>query len=161
MVYSKICAIFGENPDELSFGYDEEYYTCAVLKMRLVGAMQEAVANGCDAFSSTLEQGACMWGAEACIAMRESGYETALIAVTSGEDQASRWHPERRERYYNLIEKSDVHADALKNGMSAEEYVLSTASLVILLGDTEKARIAKLFEQAKRACIEVRIVPSE
>lgn len=146
MNYTQIYAIFGENPDELEFGYDEEYYTCSKMKLRLVLAMQKAIAEGCDCFMSTIEQGATMWGAEACIAMRDSGTEIALVSVPTSETQASRWHPERRERYYNVLEASDEVVED-RGEVSAEEYILSRASHAIILGDSQ--RLSELAERAK------------
>ncbi len=161
MKYSKVCAIFGENPSELAFGYDEEYYTCDVLKMRLVCAMQEAILTGCDAFALILDQGVCMWGAEACIAMRESGEDIRLVAMTRSENQASRWHPERRERFYNIIEKCDVHIDLEHVQREPQEYLLSQAQCAVILGDRRIERIAEIIESAEKSGVFTMTVPSE
>ena len=93
-----LCGIFGENPDELVFGYDEEHYLCVQMKYKLVSAIRELMAEGYRTFLSTLEQGAAMWGAEACIAIKQLGGNITLIAAPSSEKQCDRWHPERRER---------------------------------------------------------------
>ena len=156
MKQSNICAIFGEGPDELSFGYDEEYYTCAVLKMRLVMAMQEAIAEGCDAFASTLLQGAPMWGAEACLAMEG----VSLVAVPTSEEQASRWHPERRERYFRLIEECDTLIDVSAKGVTAEEYILENCSHAIILGSLEYPHIHAFFDVARASGVKILYIPS-
>lgn len=156
MKHRNICAVFGEGPEELSFGYDEEYYTCAVLKMRLVRAMQAAIADGCTAFASTLDEGVPMWGAEACLAMGGA----SLIAVPTLEEQASRWHPERRERYFRLIEECDTLVDAFTEGLTAEEYILEGCSHAIILGGLEHSRIRAVLDAARRADIKVLYIPS-
>ncbi len=161
MKYSKICAIFGEEPSELSFGYDEEYYLCDVLKMRLVSAMQYAVLGGCDAFAVVLDQGVCMWGAEACIAMCESGENIRLTVITRSEDQASRWHPERRERFYNIIEKCDKHVELEGFSGVAEEYLISKAEYAIILGSKNIGRIGKIMELTEKKGISCAVIPSE
>lgn len=161
MEYSKICAVFGEDPSELAFGYDEEYYTCDVLKMRLVSAMQNAALSGCDAFALILNQGVCMWGAEACIAMRESGENLGLIVMTRSETQASRWHPERRERFYNIIEKCDEHTDLKGISDVPEEYLIRKAKYAIILGNSNIERIAKIADLAERAGVFMVVIPSE
>lgn len=152
MNYTNLYAIFGENPDELDFGYDEEYYTCSKMKLRLVLAMQKALANGCDGFITTVEQGAAMWGAEACIAMRESGADTSLVCVPTSETQSSRWHPERRERYYNVLEASDEVVEDT-DGVSAEDYILDIATHAIILG--ESPRLAALILRAREKGVEI------
>ncbi len=157
MNYKSLCAVFGENPDELEFGYDEEYYTCSKMKLRLVLAMQKAIADGCDGFITTVDQGAAMWGAEACIAMRESGAATSLVCVPTSETQAARWHPERRERYYAVLEAADEVAED-RGGMSAEEYILDTAACAIVLGDASKERLAALILRAREKGVAVTVV---
>ena len=150
---NNLCAIFGENPDELEFGYDEEYYTCSKMKLRLVLAMQKLVESGCDGFISTVDQGAAMWGAEACIAMRENGANVRLIAVPTSELQAARWHPERRERYYSVLEAADEVTE--QKEVSAEEYILANVRYAIFLGDTDIPRLAVLLERAENAGAEI------
>lgn len=150
---NNLCAIFGENPDELEFGYDEEYYTCSKMKLRLVLAMQKLAESGCNSFISTVDQGAAMWGAEACIAMRENGANVKLIAVPTSELQASRWHPERRERYYNMLEAADEVIEQKK--VSAEDYILANITHAIFLGDTDISRLAALLERAKNMGAEI------
>lgn len=150
---SKLCAIFGENPDELEFGYDEEYYTCSKMKLRLVLAMQKLVESGCIGFISTVDQGASMWGAEACIAMRESGVSVKLIAVPTSELQASRWHPERREHYYNVLEAADKVVEQKK--VSADDYIFANITHAIFLGDTDIPRLAALLERAQEVGAEI------
>ncbi len=151
---TKICAIFGENPDELEFGYDEEYYTCSKMKLRLVLAMQEAIKNGCDSFMSTVEQGAAMWGAEACIAMKASGTEVGLVSVPTSETQAVRWHPERRERYYNVLEASDEVVEQTGE-LDAVGYILEHVSSMIVLGSPDNQRLSALISKAREKGIAV------
>ena len=149
----KICAIFGENPDELEFGYDEEYYTCSKMKLRLVLAMQSLIDSGCDSFISTVDQGVAMWGAEACIAMRERGKSVTLIAAPMGELQAVKWHPERRERYYSVLEAADEVIERCE--MSAEDYIFENITHAIFLGDINIPRLAALLERARAADVNI------
>ena len=151
---NNLCAIFGENPSELEFGYDEDYYTCAIMKYRLVSAMQDAISNGCCDFVSTLDEGAAMWGAEACVAIKSLGGNVTLTAAPISENQADRWHPERRERYFDLVEKADFFIQP--NGEEyGEEYILKNAGQVIILGNSEYPRIANFIIRAKAENIRI------
>lgn len=154
MNYTNACAIFGENPDELEFGYDEEYYTCSKMKLRLVLNMQKAITNGCDCFMSTVEQGAAMWGAEACAAMKASGTDVGLVSVPTSETQAVRWHPERRERYYNVLEASDDVVERTEE-LDAVEYILEHISCAIVLGGTDNPRLSALIDRAREKGVEI------
>ncbi|MBQ2765720.1 MAG: DUF1273 family protein [Clostridia bacterium] len=157
MENKKICAIAGENPDELQFGYDEEYYGCALMKYRLVSAMQDAIASGYSEFVSTLDQGVAMWGAEACLAIKAMGTDVCLTAVPTSELQAARWHPERRERYYNLLENADRVIETRGENIG-EGCLLNEARQLIVVGDPSIPRLADLIERAKSQGIAVHIV---
>lgn len=150
----RLCGIFGENPDELEFGYDEEYFTCAEMKYRLVMAMQSAIEAGFSGFASTLDQGASMWGAEACAAIKQLGGRISLEAAPESEEQAKKWHPERRDRYFSLLEAADVMIDPSEE-LFGEEYILSAAERVIILGKTELPRLERIHRRAKELGKEV------
>ncbi len=150
----RLCGIFGENPDELEFGYDEEYFTCAEMKYRLVLAMESAIEAGFTGFASTLCEGASMWGAEACAAIKQLGGGTTLVAAPESEEQAKRWHPERRDRYFALLEAADEIIDPSEE-LCGEEYILSEAERVIILGKTDLARLERIYRRAKELGKEV------
>ncbi len=144
---NKICAIFGESPNELEFGYDEEYFTCAEMKYRLVAAMESALSDGFSGFASTLEQGVPMWGAEACAAVKQLGGRVSLIASPISERQADRWHPERRDRYFSLLEAADLIVDA-NSSHNGEDYIFDISDRVIILGSLSHPRIKALARRA-------------
>ena len=143
----KLCAVFGENPEELVFGYDEEHYTCAEMKYKLVAAMQEAIECGYTNFISTVEQGPPMWAAEACMAIKELGGQVSFTAAPLSDCQADRWHPERRERFFTVLE----HADQIADYEDAASYIIKNASCVIVVGDTSIPRLSEIVECARKA----------
>ena len=151
---TKMCAIFGEGPDELEFGYDEDYYLCAIMKYRLVAALQESVMSGYTSFVSTVEQGAPMWGAEACDAIKQLGGEITFTAAPISEDQADRWHPERRERYFGMLERADAIIEPTGDEYGIE-YILGSVDRIIVLGDASHRRLNDLICRAKESGIEV------
>ena len=152
-----ICAIVGENQDELEFGYDEDSYVCAKMKLRLVCAIQRMCEKGVRTFVSTLDQGAAMWGAEACDAIKSFGGNVKLIAAPVSDGQADRWHPERRERYFHLLEAADEVAETDEE-YSGEEYILRCATHLIVLCDNMSERIKVTVDRAKKEGITVYLV---
>lgn len=104
MNYSKTCAIIGATPEVLSFGYDEEHPNAILIKKQLASSILTLIENGYDRFVSSLSEGVEMWGAEVCAAIRKSGSPLELICVPTFEEQANRWYPSVRERYFNLLE---------------------------------------------------------
>lgn len=150
------CAIFGPKPSELEFGYDEEHIQCAHMKLKLVNAICDTAISGCKNFASTIDQGACMWGAEACLALRECGVNISYIAVPRSEYQSNRWHPERRERYFSLLERADYVADC--GEMGADEYIICNASRALVLGESTSGRLKRVVENLGVAGIPTRLL---
>ncbi len=157
MAKDKICAIFGENPDELAFGYDEDYFTCAAMKYRLVAAMQEAITMGTDTFITTLDQGVAMWGGEACHAIKEFGGDIRFIAAPTCEEQAERWHPERRERYFDLLESADEVITPAGDSYG-EDYIFKSVGSLIMLGNCTHPRLSEILTRAENAGIKIKVV---
>ncbi|MCI8387482.1 MAG: DUF1273 domain-containing protein [Clostridiales bacterium] len=142
----KICAITGVTPDDLDYGYDEEDIACVETKAAIADQLLHIIGEGCTTFMSSLEQGAEMWGAEACAAIRALGGKIDLICVPTDELQAKRWHPERRERYYKLFEEcTDVVTVDDSN-----EYILENATHVLAVGKS-----TPLTEEAEKRGIKV------
>ncbi len=153
----KLCAVFGENPDELVFGYDEEHYLCAQMKYRLVAAMQEAIERGYTHFISTVEQGVPMWAAEACMAIKELGGNVLFTAAPESDDQAERWHPERRERFFTVLERADDMIGQ-SDDICGTQYIINNSDCIIIVGDMAHERLSNIALRAEEAGITVRCV---
>ena len=153
----KLCAVFGENPDELVFGYDEEHYLCAQMKYRLVAAMQEAIEKGYTHFISTVEQGAPMWAAEACMAIKELGGDVRFTAAPESDGQAERWHPERRERFFTVLERADDVIESSDESIGTE-YIINNSDYVIVVGDMTHTRLSEIAGRVRESGAKVRFV---
>lgn len=150
----KVCAIIGATPNEQPWGYDEEYFDCVMAKTRIAMILLEVIRQGCHTFISSLEQGTEMWAAEACTAIRDYGGDIELVCVPTSESQADRWHPERRERYFRLLQKCseviEVDDEVID---SADEYILENADLIIKqgpLGERADSLFHRAVEMGKR-----------
>lgn len=126
------CAFIGSTPDEFPWGYDEEYPDCVTEKAKIATKLLELIRCGCRRYISSLEQGTEMWAAEACAAIREYGGDIELICVPTSETQANRWHPERRERYFRLLENCSEVINVGTGG--ADEYILQNADIILKQG---------------------------
>ncbi len=139
MNQNKLCAILGETPDELPFGYDEDYPTCLLMKQQLVASIFELFQRGVRNFVCTGRQGVEMWAAEACIAMRELGMKLTLTCVREDESLADRWHPERRERYFRILEEADQTVERHLNPASEDEnpetYISDHFDCLLVMGN--------------------------
>ena len=150
MEENKTCAIIGATPETLSFGYDEEHYSAVAMKVAITEAILELIQRGFTDFISSLEQGAEMWGAEACSGAIRLGSQIRLICVPTSEEQANRWHPSVRERYFRLLEAC---TEPLR--CRSEDYILENADAILVAGSDFCARTAALIAEASRRGIEL------
>jgi len=144
----KICAVFGESPEELEFGYDEEHYLCTEMKLNLVCAIKMLADDGYRAFCSTAEQGCEMWAAEACLAIKELGGDVRFITAVTAHGCADKWHPERRERYFGILSTCDEVVEP-EDPICGLEYIFSVADAAIIQGETDNKRIADYIKTAE------------
>lgn len=102
----KSCAITGHRPSRFSFGYDEEHFKCIELKKIFYNKFLDLINKGVEVFFSGMALGVDIWAAEVVIDLRKRFPNIKLICVLPCETQADRWAPNQRERYFNIIEKS-------------------------------------------------------
>lgn len=164
----KICAITGSTPNEYSFGYDEESMNCALEKRLIVQAVFALASVGVTGFLSTMNEGAELWGAEAVGHIIETfNREITLGCVPTSEEQASRWHPDTRDKYFGLLEKY-LETDAIPKrhdpdgdqfgadrdqfgediyNYDADQYIADKADILLVCGDKPGEHAEKLIRE--------------
>lgn len=105
----KTCAILSCDPMSFPWGYDEEDERCTALKLillnRITGLRSEDVTD----FTVVMDAGVGLYAAEIINGLRESDPDMKLTCIVPWEEQAAKWTPELRERYFNEQAKcSDV-----------------------------------------------------
>ena len=140
----KTCAVIGATPETLSFGYDEENTDAVSLKYRLADMIFRLIEGGFTDFISSIEQGVEMWSAEICAAMRNNGCPINLICVPTGENQANRWYPAVRERYFTLLENCTEVINE-----PADDYILDNTDAILVAGLKLEKRAEALLKRAK------------
>lgn len=88
------------------FGYDEEDDLCLRIRNAMLMQILALYENGVTDFYSDCEVGASMWGAELVLRLMQKYPQIRLFCVLPYEEQAKKWTPEQRERYYTILEKS-------------------------------------------------------
>lgn len=101
------CAFAGHNPLRFPFGYDEEDDLCQQIKATLLMQILALYQNGVTAFYSNCEPGAPMWGAELVLRLQRRDSNIQLHCVLPYEEQATKWTPQLRERYFSIVERSN------------------------------------------------------
>lgn len=100
------CAFTGHEPIRFPFGYDEEDELCLRIKHTMLLQILALYDNGVTDFYSDCGIGASMWGAELVLGLMLQHSEVRLLCVLPYEEQAKKWTPELRERYYAILEQS-------------------------------------------------------
>ena len=103
MCGTKSCAILGHNPMRFAWGFDEEAAECHDMKMELAQQIMVLRQQGVTHFSVACDYGVGLYAAELINVLRDNDPELMLFCVTPYEEQATKWTPELRERYFDML----------------------------------------------------------
>lgn len=105
----KNCAILSCDPMSFPWGYDEEDERCTALKLILLNRITILRSEGVIEFAVVIDSGVGLYAAEIINSLRENDPDMKLTCIVPWEEQATKWTPELRERYFNEQAKcSDV-----------------------------------------------------
>lgn len=100
---TKTCAIIGSSPLCFPWGFDEEDEGCAALKLLLLNQITRYRSEGCTRFHVSIDCGVGLYAAEILHRLKESDSELETLCYVPYEEQATKWTPELRERYFNAL----------------------------------------------------------
>ena len=98
------CAILGQHPMRFPWGFDEEDEGCRALKLELMQKIMELRQQGVTRFAVVADCGIGLYAGEIVNALREHDPDLMLFVVTPHEEQATKWTPDLRNRYFKLLE---------------------------------------------------------
>ena len=110
MDISKTCAVFACPPICFPWGYDEEDESCTAMKLQLLNAITTLRTEGVEKFSVVLDSGFGLYAAEMIIGLQEIDPGIEMDLYIPFEEQANKWSPELRERYFAVHEHAKVVA---------------------------------------------------
>ena len=100
---TKNCAIIGCSPVCFPWGFDEEDEGCAALKLILINQITRLRGEGCTRFAISMDCGVGLYAAEILQGLKGSEEELETICYVPYEEQATKWTPELRDRYFNAL----------------------------------------------------------
>ena len=100
---AKTCAIIGCSPMCFPWGFDEEDEGCAALKLILINQITRLRSEGCTRFAVSMDCGVGLYAAEIFHGLKGSEEELEMICYVPYEEQATKWTPELRDRYFNAL----------------------------------------------------------
>ena len=100
---TKTCAIIGCSPMCFPWGFDEEDEGCAALKLILINQISKLRGEGCTRFAVSMDCGVGLYAAEILQGLKESDGNLEIVSYVPYEEQATKWTPELRDRYFNAL----------------------------------------------------------
>ena len=98
------CAVMGQHPMRFPWGFDEEDESCAKMKMELAQQIVVLRQSGVSQFLVACDCGVGLYAAEIVNGLRATtDRDLMLICYTPHEEQATKWAPYLRERYFDML----------------------------------------------------------
>ena len=85
------------------WGFDEEDEGCAALKLILINQITKLRGEGCTRFAVSMDCGVGLYAAEILHGLKEQDDALETICYVPYEEQATKWTPELRDRYFNAL----------------------------------------------------------
>lgn len=139
------CAVLGHSPMRFVWGFDEEDLGCRGLKLELLQQVMTLRLFGVSRFMVACDHGVGLWVAEMVNFLRERDIGLQLFCVLPHEEQATKWAPYLRERYFKMLEHcsqmaavSSPHAQGAQ--LYAYEAMIDCADIVLAVYDPSSDR---------------------
>ena len=139
------CAVLGQHPMRFPWGFDEEDEGCRALKLELMQKIMELRQQGVTRFAVVADCGIGLYAGECVNALRQTDAELMLLVVTPHEEQATKWAPYLRERYFKLLEDCTIMEAASLHKTPDCEYeayrkIIDYADMVLAVYDPAMAK---------------------
>ena len=139
------CAIIGQHPMRFPWGFDEEDAGCQDLKLALAQKIMELRQQRVTRFAVVADCGVGLYAGECVNALRLTDPGLMLFVVTPHEEQATKWAPYLRERYFKLLEDCTIMEAASLHRTPECEYeayrkIIDYADMVLAVYDPTSAR---------------------
>ena len=100
---TKTCAIIGCSPRCFPWGFDEEDEGCTTLKLILMNCITKQRSLGAARFHISMDCGVGLYASEILQGLKEIDSEIKVVCYVPYEEQATKWTPELRNRYFNAL----------------------------------------------------------
>ena len=137
------CAIIGQHPMRFPWGFDEEDDRCRKLKIELAQQIMMLRQNGVSQFLTACDCGVGLYAAELVSGLRATtDHDLMLICYTPHEEQATKWAPYLRERYFMMLEKCTHISAVCEVGapdaqLHAYKKIIDLADVVLAVYDRD------------------------
>ena len=139
---TKTCAIIGCSPMCFPWGFDEEDESCAALKLILINQISKLRGEGCTRFAVSTDCGVGLYAAEILHGLKEQDDALETICYVPYEEQATKWAPELRDRYFNALASCTIVVNVAYEKTVGCEFkahleAIKNADMVIIIYDPD------------------------
>ena len=136
------CAVMGQHPMRFPWGFDEEDDRCRNLKIELAQQIMALCQSGVSQFLTACDCGVGLYAGEIINGLRTTDHELMLICYTPHEEQATKWAPYLRERYFTMLEKCTLISTVCEVGaadaqLQAYKKIIDLADAVLAVYDKD------------------------
>ena len=137
------CAIIGQHPLRFPWGFDEEDDRCRKLKIELAQQIMVLRQSGVSQFLTACDCGVGLYAAEIINGLRAAtDHDLMLSCYTPHEEQATKWAPYLRERYFDMLTVCTYLSAVCEVGtpdaqMQAYKKIIDLADVVLCVYDTD------------------------
>ena len=137
------CAVMGQHPMRFPWGFDEEDDRCRNLKIELAQQIMALRQSGVSQFLVACDCGVGLYAAEIVNGLRATtDHDLMLICYTPYEEQATKWAPYLRERYFDMLTACTYLSAVWEVGapdaqLQAYKRIIDLADVVLTVYDTD------------------------
>lgn len=147
------CAVIGQNPMRFPWGFDEEDDRCRKLKMELAQQIMALRQSGVSQFLTACDCGVGLYAAEIINGLRTTDRDLMLLCYTPHEEQATKWAPYLRERYFTMLEQCTLISAVCEVGapdaqLHAYKKIIDLADVVLGVYDVDISAAASAEDRA-------------
>lgn len=147
------CALIGQHPMRFPWGFDEEDDRCRKLKIELAQQIMTLRQRGVSQFLVACDCGVGLYAGEIINGLRTTDRDLMLICYTPHEEQATKWAPYLRERYFTMLEKCTLISAVCEAGapdaqLRAYKRIIDLADVVLGVYDVDISAAASAEDRA-------------
>lgn len=148
---------------QFPWGFDEEDKFCSKMKTELAQQIMVLRQRGVSQFLTACDCGVGLYAGEIVNGLRTTDRDLILICYTPHEEQATKWAPYLRERYFDMLINCTCMSAVGKVGVSDAQFraykkIIDLADVVLgvydlgsaALGDAEDRALAYAVDSAHR-----------
>lgn len=141
----KSCGFISHCPTRFKFGWDEEDPLCIELKQVILQQVQKLRLENVHSFYIVPDSGAGLWTGELINVLRNNDPSLLLQCILPHEETSTKWHPQLRDRYFELLEKcthltAESRPDDRDAARKALIHMVDCSDYVIAVYDPDSRR---------------------